>query len=129
MQSGAEDYIAKPFCPESLVASVNRSMSKAVDRANVPRQKKEFQRRAAALTPREREIINLVLAGMLNKQIAEKLNLALVTVKVHRGRLMRKLGARTAAELAHIVRDLGLGPVDHSLHPGKKPARAQIQSE
>lgn len=125
IQSGAEDYIPKPFSPEALVASVNRAMGKAIDRANVPRHKKELQRRAAALTPREREIINLVLAGMLNKQIAETLNLALVTVKVHRGRLMRKLGARTAAELAHIVRDIGLGPTNHAPHPGKKPARNQ----
>jgi FixJ family two-component response regulator len=108
IQSGAEDYLPKPYCPGTLLDSIQRAMTKARERAWQHRSKRELLERARTLTERECEIIRLVLVGMLNKQIAEQLGLALVTVKVHRGRAMRKLGARTAGELASIVRELGL---------------------
>ena len=64
--------------------------------------------RAATLTPREREIVALVVEGLLNKEIADRLDLALVTVKVHRGSAMRKLGAGNPAELAHLAIKAGI---------------------
>jgi FixJ family two-component response regulator len=64
--------------------------------------------RAASLTLREREIVRLVVAGLLNKEIADQLDIALITVKVHRGRAMQKLGAGNAAELAHIAALAGI---------------------
>jgi DNA-binding CsgD family transcriptional regulator len=67
------------------------------------KQSTKLQQRWARLTTREREIINLIIAGMLNKQIAAQLDLALVTVKLHRGNAMRKMGARSAAELARLA--------------------------
>lgn len=68
----------------------------------------ELRRRAASLTPREREVVSLVAQGLLNKEIAAHLNLALVTVKVHRGRAMRKLKAGNAAELGQIAGKVGI---------------------
>lgn len=119
IQSGAEDYICKPFCPDNLLNVVRRAMLKSSQRAQLPLANQELLRRAAALTHREHEILNLVLAGMLNKQIAEHLGLALVTVKLHRGHAMRKLGARTAAELARFAGAAGITPliVDWNRNP------------
>jgi len=107
IQAGADDYISKPFSDEALLDSIAHAMAKAEQRSQTAQANKELIRRAASLTRREWEIIHLVLSGLLNKQVAERLGLALITVKVHRGSAMRKLGARTAAELARIVRDVG----------------------
>jgi FixJ family two-component response regulator len=106
IRAGADDYVSKPFCPETLLLSVQHSMEKARARVAFAKSNQALLRKAA--TEREKRIIHLVLAGMLNKQIAEQLNLALVTVKVHRGSAMRKLGARTAGELARIAKEAGI---------------------
>jgi FixJ family two-component response regulator len=116
IQSGAEDYITRPFCTENLLSVIRRAMLKAAQRMNLPMANRDLLRRASALTYRESEILNLVLAGMLNKQIAEQLGLALVTVKFHRGHAMRKLGARTAAELARFAGAAGINPASSNLN-------------
>lgn len=108
IQSGAEDYISHPPDPATLLNSIQRAMRKARERVHNNRVHCKLRERARKLTRREWEIIQLVLAGRLNKQIADELGLALVTVKYHRGSAMRKLGARTAGELASIVQELGL---------------------
>lgn len=110
IQSGAEDYLTKPFCSKALLRSVKRVIAKVEQNLKGSSTDKELLCRASALTERECEIIHLVLSGLLNKQIAEYLGLALVTIKVHRGNAMRKLGARTAAELARIAKDAGIAP-------------------
>lgn len=110
IQAGAADYLTKPFCDDTILTAVKRAMITAGQLATVRSQQKISRERAAALSEREREIVRLVLTGLLNKQIADELGIALITVKVHRGRAMRKLGARTAAELARIVQDSGLLP-------------------
>jgi FixJ family two-component response regulator len=108
IHSGAEDYISHPPDPATLLNSIQRAMRKARERVHNNRVHRKLLERARKLTRREWEIIQLVLAGQLNKQIADELSLALVTVKYHRGSAMRKLGARTAGELASIVQELGL---------------------
>ncbi len=110
IQAGADDYLTKPFSEDQLLKSVRRALKRATERAQTTLAKQELTRRAAQLTQREWDIINLMMTGMLNKQIAEHLGLALVTIKVHRGSAMRKLGARTAAELARIVHNAGISP-------------------
>ncbi|MGC3959500.1 MAG: LuxR C-terminal-related transcriptional regulator [Verrucomicrobiota bacterium] len=113
MRAGAEDVLLNSCETEALLQSINSALNQS--RKGLQRRLRgdDMQRRLEQLTPREVEVVKLVLAGMLNKEIAEKLHLALVTVKVHRGSAMRKLGARSAAELARLTLATdGLHPVD-----------------
>ena len=108
MRSGADGFLTKPFDPAELVDAVALALQRS--RA---RQQKEFavaeaRAKVASLTPREREIVRLVDQGMLNKEIADQLDLALITVKVHRGRAIHKLGAGNSAELVHIAELAGI---------------------
>lgn len=109
MRAGAEDLIALPGQENELVAAVDMALNRARQFVKNCENYLELRRCASLLTDREREVVKLVVAGMLNKEIADHLRLALVTVKVHRGNAMRKLGARTGAELARIARAVGIG--------------------
>lgn len=108
MRQGTEDFLCKPPHRECLIAAVERAMEKSWRSYFEGQAERELKHRAASLTPREREVICLVAEGLLNKQIAACLDLALITVKVHRGKAMRKLGARTPAELVRIARVTGI---------------------
>lgn len=108
IRDGADGFLTKPFDPEELVEAVDNALNRANTLRADARARAAARTRAAQLTDREREIVRLVVAGMLNKEIADELRLALVTVKVHRGRAMRKLGAGNAAELAHLAAMAGI---------------------
>ncbi len=116
IRAGADDYVTKPFCAETLVLSIKRSLEKVRSQLRATKTNHDLLSKAASLTERECEIINLVLAGLLNKQIAAQLNLALVTVKFHRGKAMRKLGARTAGELARLAKEAGITATHPNSH-------------
>jgi FixJ family two-component response regulator len=117
MRAGAEDVIPKQFEMEEVVSAVLRALEKLRQARRGLSGVSELQRRAGWLTIREREIIRLVVSGLLNKQIAQHLGLALVTVKVHRGNAMRKLGSRSAAELVRIARAVGLTSTECEVPP------------
>ena len=108
MRSGADGFLSKPFEPEELVVAVEQALQSAIDRHQDGMDADALRECAASLTPREREIVSLVVQGLLNKEIADKLELALVTIKVHRGRAMHKLGAGNPAELARIAALAGI---------------------
>jgi FixJ family two-component response regulator len=103
MRAGAEDVLLNTCEPAELVAAIDSALVRSRKGLQYRGQDHDLQRRKDLLTPREAEIVKLVLAGLLNKEIAEKLHLALVTIKVHRGSAMRKLGARSAAELGRLT--------------------------
>lgn len=103
IRAGLDGFLAKPFDPEELIKTVDYALLRAVDLTRKRNEVSNARGRMATLTPREREIVGLVTRGLLNKEIADQLSLALVTVKVHRGRAMKKLGAGNPAELARIV--------------------------
>lgn len=103
MRAGAADVLLKSNNLAELGAAIGQTLYLFRRGQQRGGPDNELQRRLDLLTPREAEVVRLVLAGLLNKEIAERLHLALITVKVHRGSAMRKLGARSAAELARLT--------------------------
>jgi FixJ family two-component response regulator len=103
MKGGAVDFLTKPFKPRNLLAVIKEALKKD-ERLQVARMEKAgIQARIQSLTPREREVLGLVVKGRLNKQIAEELGAAERTIKVHRGRVMQKMRAQSVAELVRAV--------------------------
>jgi RNA polymerase sigma factor (sigma-70 family) len=109
MQQGAEDFLTKPVSLEKLVPAVERAMAR--DAANFERisHREKLLRLFKRLTPREREVLDHVLAGKLNKEIAADLGTSERTIKAHRASIMDKLQAHSPAELGSIAHEAGIG--------------------
>jgi FixJ family two-component response regulator len=108
VRAGADGYLTKPYEAAELLKAIKEALQRARATHRQNQHKAAALARAATLTKRERQIACLVLDGKMNKEIADELDLALVTVKVHRGRAMSKLGVANAAELASFARLAGL---------------------
>ncbi len=107
MKSGALDFLAKPISDDTLIGSIENALELSAKQREERLRVQEIARRFATLTPREMDVLRLVLAGLLNKQIARELSISEKTVKVHRGRVMSKIGVRRVAQLVQYAVQLG----------------------
>ena len=108
MKGGAVDFLTKPFRDQDMLDAVGAAIERDRKRREVDKIVSDLQARFETLTPREREIFALVSSGLMNKQIAAELNLAQITVKIHRGHITRKMGAKSLAELVRQAAALGI---------------------
>jgi FixJ family two-component response regulator len=112
MKAGAVDFLAKPFRDQDMLdavtAAIERDARRRSERAGLDGLKAHYD----GLTAREREVMAHVTAGLMNKQVAGLLGLSEITVKIHRGNVMRKMGARSLADLVRQAEALGLSPAD-----------------
>ena len=108
MKAGAIDFLTKPFRDQDMLDAVMLALERDRKRREDERRLSDLRAHYEALTPREREVMGLVTAGMMNKQIAGELGLSEITVKIHRGNIMRKMSARSLADLVRMAEVLGV---------------------
>jgi FixJ family two-component response regulator len=108
MKAGAVEFLTKPFADHVLLNAIRNAVDRS--RAVIAREDelRSLKGRHAQLTPREREVMALVVVGLMNKQIADELSISEITVKAHRGCMMRKMNADSLAELVHMAARLRL---------------------
>jgi FixJ family two-component response regulator len=107
MKLGAVDFLTKPLRDQDLLEAVAAAIRLDQDRRRQFAEIAELRKKYALLTGRERQVMALVASGLMNKQVANELSISEVTVKMHRGSVMRKLEARTVAVLARMAEALG----------------------
>jgi len=110
MKAGAVDFLAKPFRDQDMLDAVSSALARDAERLASEQSIAVLCTAYDSLTSREREVMEFVVAGLLNKQIASELNLSEITVKIHRGQVMRKMGARSVADLVRKAEALRTKP-------------------
>ena len=109
MKAGAVDFLQKPVDDEDLLAAIATALAQDYRTRDSQRQHAALHQRAATLTPREREVMGLVISGLLNKEIAYALGTCEKTIKAHRGRVMQKMQARSVVELVRMAAMVEMG--------------------
>jgi FixJ family two-component response regulator len=108
MKGGAVEFLTKPFRDQDLLDAVQLALDQDRARRKIQQQTSHLKSKFEHLTPREREVMSCVVSGMMNKQIAAHLGVSEITVKVHRGNIMRKMDAGSLADLVRMADDLGI---------------------
>jgi FixJ family two-component response regulator len=110
MKAGAVDFLAKPFREQDLLDAVSAALQVDVKRREIERQFSDLHAYYQTLTVREKEVMALAVKGLMNKQIAGQMNLSEITVKIHRGHAMKKMHAKSFADLVRMAESLGCLP-------------------
>ncbi|MGA8655049.1 MAG: response regulator [Chthoniobacterales bacterium] len=113
MKRGAADFLPKPFKDDELLSAVARALARSAENWRQRGEVAESRARLAKLTPREFEVLQLVIAGLLNKEISAELGITLRTIKTHRARVMQKMGVVSVAELVRLTQKAGVTPAPH----------------
>ena len=108
LKAGAVDFLTKPFRDQDILDAVSKAIEHDRKRREDHKAMLDLRALFDSLTPREQEVLALVTGGLLNKQIAAEIGLAEITVKIHRGHLMKKMGARSVADLVRMAEILGV---------------------
>jgi FixJ family two-component response regulator len=108
MKAGAIDFLSKPFRDQDMLDAVATAIERDRKRRKDEGIMSDLRARFDSLTPREQEVLSLVAAGLMNKQIAAEIDLAEITVKIHRGHIMKKMAARSLADLVRMAEALGV---------------------
>jgi FixJ family two-component response regulator len=111
MKGGAVDFLTKPFRDQDLLDAVMKAIERDRKRREVDKTVANLQSLFETLSEREREVLALVASGLMNKQVAAELGLAEITVKIYRGHIMKKMGAKSLADLIRMTEALGIGRV------------------
>jgi len=109
MKAGAVEFLTKPFSDDVLLSSIRHAIERSQNALDQEAELQALRDRYASLSPREREVMALVVSGLLNKQVGSELDISEITVKAHRGKVMRKMKADSLADLVNMAARLRLG--------------------